>query len=553
MSQTTVLVGFLGSVLDAAPKGDRWRRWRPTIGICSQEELLVGRFYLLYGPGEEKLCRELVTDLAAVSPETEVIPRLISVRNRWDFEEVFGVLLDFARTLEFDLDRENWLVHITTGTHVEQICLFLLTESHHFPAQLVQTAPPKRSHGKTGPPSGRFQIIDLDLSRYDRLAGRFADERLELASLLKSGIATRNERFNRLIDQIERVASGSKSPILLTGATGVGKTRLARQIYELKRRKQGLPGPLVEVNAATLRGEMAASALFGHIKGAFTGALAERAGFLRAADGGVLFLDEIGELGLGEQSTLLRAIEEKRFRPVGSDREVTSDFSLIAGTNRNLTDEIRAGRFREDLLARIDLWTFRLPGLSERREDIAPNIDYELTRFAAETGTNLRFHPEALATFLRFAVSSQAKWPANFRDLRAAIFRMGTLADGGRISAENVAEEIARLREEDWQKNSGDDSSVTGNDAEDAILLSLLGKERLEKIDRFDRVTLAAVLRVCQNARSLSSAGRTLFDVSRQTKKSTNDADRLRKFLARFGLDWETVHSSRRIISQSPR
>ena len=101
------------------------------------------------------------------------------------------------------------------------------------------------------------------------------------------------------------------------------------------------------------------SALFGHAKGAFTGAVTERAGLLRAADGGVLFLDEIGELGADEQAMLLRALEEKRFLPLGSDKEVASDFQLIAGTNRDLEADVARGRFRDDLLARIDLWTFR--------------------------------------------------------------------------------------------------------------------------------------------------------------------------------------------------
>ena len=104
------------------------------------------------------------------------------------------------------------------------------------------------------------------------------------------------------------------------------------------------------------------SALFGHAKGAFTGAAAARDGLLRSADGGVLFLDEVGELGTDEQAMLLKAIEEKRFLPVGSDTEVGSDFQLIAGTNRDLKAAVAAGEFREDLLARIDLWTFRMPG-----------------------------------------------------------------------------------------------------------------------------------------------------------------------------------------------
>ena len=139
------------------------------------------------------------------------------------------------------------------------------------------------------------------------------------------------------------------------------------------------------------------SALFGHKKGAFTGAASDRAGLLRTANGGMLFLDEIGELGLDEQAMILRAVEEKCFLPVGSDVESTSDFQLIAGTNRDLQDAISEGRFREDLLARLNLWTFHLPGLVDRREDIEPNLDYELRRYAETEGHQVTFNKEAPA------------------------------------------------------------------------------------------------------------------------------------------------------------
>ena len=148
------------------------------------------------------------------------------------------------------------------------------------------------------------------------------------------------------------------------------------------------------------------STLFGHVRGSFTGALRDRPGLLRAADGGVLFLDEIGELGTDEQAMLLRAIEDKQFLPLGADREVRSDFQLIAGTNADLPAAVRRGRFREDLLARINLWTFRLPGLRERPEDIEPNLDHELANCAAVTGVRISMSQEARARFLAFATSA---------------------------------------------------------------------------------------------------------------------------------------------------
>src|SRR6185369_16384168 len=162
-------------------------------------------------------------------------------------------------------------------------------------------------------------------------------------------------------------------------------------------------------------------------------------------DGGILFLDEIGELGVDEQAMLLRALEDKTFLPLGSDREVTSNFQLIAGTNRDLGKEVAAGNFREDLFARINLWTFRLPALRERREDIEPNLAYELEEATKLLGVRVTMSREARERFLAFATSKEASWAGNFRDFNAAVTRMATLAQGGRISVSDVAEEVGRL------------------------------------------------------------------------------------------------------------
>ena len=242
----TVVIGFLGSTLDAGGQGaGRWEKWRPSVSLCQQEDLLIDRFELLHPPDLAHAAAQLAKDIASVSPETQVVLRPLPLGDPWDFEQVYGALHELARTYPFDPESEDYLVHITTGTHVAQICMFLLTESRHFPGRLVQTSPGQ------GPRyvQGAVQIVDLDLSRYDAIASRFREEQKEAASFLKSGIPTRNAAFNRLIDRI-----------------------------------------------------------FGHVKGSFTGALRDRPGLLRAANRGVLFLDEIGELGLDEQAMLLRAL-----------------------------------------------------------------------------------------------------------------------------------------------------------------------------------------------------------------------------------------------------
>ena len=367
-----------------------------------------------------------------------------------------------------------------------------------------------------------------------------------------------------MIAEIEQVALNSPAPILLSGPTGAGKSMLARRIYELKKARRQLSGSFVDVNCATLRGDGAASALFGHKKGAFTGAAEKREGYLKTADRGLLFLDEIGELGLDEQAMLLKAIEEKRFYPVGSDRESESSFQLIAGTNRDLRREAAAGRFREDLLARINIWHYRLPALAERREDIEPNIDHQLAVASQELGRATRFNKEARSAYLAYALSEHAPWRGNFRDLAASIMRLATLAGHGRIQNGHVAAEIARLKWQ-WQtpefSDGHPDFRQPENPSDAAFRLPTDNKgqpeipaaaERIcrileakglswDEIDRFDQLQLAAVAAECRRHKTLAAAGRALYQASRRKRSTPNDSDRLRKYLRRFGLEWADV------------
>ncbi|MCQ2378879.1 MAG: RNA repair transcriptional activator RtcR [Victivallaceae bacterium] len=520
-----VMISLLGCRLDSHGRGTgRWGIWRPSVALAMQNDIHFDRYHLLYQPEFFRLMEEVKADIESASPGTTVIPEELPMDDPWDFEEVYSRLYDFSRKKNFSAEENEYYIHITTGSHVAQICLFLLNESHHLPGVLVQTQPSRQGDAK-----GTYNVIDLNLARYDLIASRFEEERHDDLAFLKSGIATRNEKFNRLIETIERVAIRSVDPILLSGPTGAGKSQLARRIYELKKLNRQIKGDFIDVNCATLRGDQAMSTLFGHKKGSFTGAVAERSGLLKAADGGILFLDEIGELGSDEQAMLLRAIEEKKFLPLGADREESSSFQLICGTNRDLRCAVEAGRFRADLLARINLWDFVLPGLCERREDIEPNLEYELTRFSEKSGKHVTFSAEARRAFLDYALADETKWPGNFRDLNATVVRMATLAAGGRIDLATVRDEIARARREP--------------DGSDETLAALLGKDFDARFDRFDLAQLREVVSVCRSSRTLSEAGKRLFAVSRREKRSVNDADRLSKYLARFGLDFAALKS----------
>lgn len=525
-----VVIGILGSRLDHGGLGKRrWERWRPSIALLMHPEFQVDEYLLMYLPEDQLLLDLTVKDMAQVSPHTKVTSVPITCEDPWDFEQVYSQIHAVAVSQTFDVEQNNYFVNITTGTHVAQICLYLLAEAHYLPGKLLQSSP-----GKNGV-QGTYHVIDLDLSRYDQIASRFAKESRDAVTHLKSGIQTRNAAFNELIAQVEQVSIKSTAPMLLNGPTGAGKSQLAKRIYELKKQRGQLSGNLVEVNCATLRGDNAMSALFGHVKGAFTGALNARAGLLREAHQGLLFLDEIGELGLDEQAMLLRAIEEKIFMPFGGDQTVSSDFQLIAGTHRDLFELVRQGLFREDLLARINLWTYELPSLKLRSEDLEPNIEHELNNYARKAGYKVSFNKAARAAYLQFAYSPQALWRANFRDLNSSITRMATLAVGGRITEEVVAAEIIRLQRA-WQGFQNE--SMTGSER---LLESFLSPAQLANLDLFDRLQLSQVIKVCKASRSLAEAGRTLFNVSRDKKSSVNDSHRVKQYLQKFGLTFQQI------------
>ena len=277
------------------------------------------------------------------------------------------------------------------------------------------------------------------------------------------------------------------------------------------------------------------SALFGHTKGSFTGASNHRPGLLKEADKGLLFLDEIGELGLDEQAMLLRAIEEKRFLPVGADSEVSSDFQLIVGTNRDLKAMSNEGLFRKDLITRINLWSYELPSLANRMEDFEPNLDFEIARYSERYGEQLGLNKQAREKYLKFAKSSEATWAGNFRDLNASITRMGVLSEGGRIDEANVMQEIERLKN-DWIEDKG---KINNQDQLALKVNNIIGSQASSELDLYDLILLEGIAEVCANSRSMAEAGRKLFNRSRTQKASSNDSHRIKQILDKYGISFK--------------
>ncbi len=536
-----VVISVLGTQKDAhgGTGPARWDTWRPTIGLVQQDDLPIDELHLIFNKEHSRLAERIKADIKSVSPETTVVFDIINLKDPWDFEEVYEKFYDYSKSPCFHEEKTHYYIHISTGSHVEQICLFLLAESRHLPAKLIQTSPKEGHVRNSKDPKGTHNIINLDLSRYDKLAKRFEIERKDDVSFLKQGIETKNKEFNHLIDTIERVSVRSSEPILLTGPTGAGKSQLAKQIYLLKKQSGKIKGKFVAVNCATLGGDLAKSALFGHKKGSFSGADGDHVGYLKEADGGIIFLDEIGELPLEAQAMLLKAIEEKTFRPLGGTSDEYSDFILICGTNRDLSNDVKEHKFRQDLLSRINLWSFKLPGLAERREDIEPNLEYELTKFSQKTGKHISFNKEARELFLEFALSPKNDWSGNFRDLNAMIVRMATLADGGRITKDLVKDEINR-QEANYQQETDPHASVF---MPEKVLSSLLGQDYKTRYDAFDLSQLSYVIKICRESDSMADASRKLFAASIKEKKSNNNTDRLSKYLAKFGLKFRELEA----------
>ena len=238
-------------------------------------------------------------------------------------------------------------------------------------------------------------------------------------------LVTRSGEMDRVIRLGERGAASS-IPILIEGESGVGKEVVARAIQGASERRGK---PFVAVNCGALPANLAESILFGHEKGAFTGAVDRHVGKFAEAHGGTLFLDEVGELPLDIQVKLLRAIQEGEIDPVGGKRPVKTDFRLISATNKNLIELVKNGRFREDLYYRLHVFPIMVPPLRGRREDIAPLAQHFLARFAAEEGRRIRsITAEALAML------SAYDWPGNVRQLENTLFRAVVLADGDELT-----------------------------------------------------------------------------------------------------------------------
>jgi transcriptional regulator with GAF, ATPase, and Fis domain len=227
---------------------------------------------------------------------------------------------------------------------------------------------------------------------------------------------------------IEKVAP-TEARVLITGPNGTGKELVAHWLHQKSERSNG---PMIEVNCAAIPSELIESELFGHVKGAFTSANKDRAGKFEAANGGTIFLDEVGDMSLSAQAKVLRALQENKVQRVGSDKDIKVDVRVIAATNKDLKEEIKKGNFREDLYHRLAVILIQVPGLNERREDIPILVDYFSKKIAEEQGTSeKKFSSKALQLLQEY------DWTGNIRELRNVVERLIILGEK-EVSVEDV-------------------------------------------------------------------------------------------------------------------
>lgn len=495
-NRPTSLVILLDPVLDRGRKEKRWERWRPSVAIAELPELHVERVDLLCDADDLALAEIVAADLAMVLPGATVEVHALTCGPERSFAEAERSLDAWIPTQPFAPEASQLLVYAGSRTTPASIALTAAVIRGRIPGRLVLVEPP----------SG-----DEDFGRIDVMAaGPAVAAAAEPPLVTADRLPTRNRNVAALLDQIEKVAGRTDDPIVLHGAAGAGRSTVARWIHTIRHAAGRATGRCVQIDGFEIQDDLSTSQ-FGTRR--LSGAIAEAAG-------GTLIIEHVDALPRTAQIALARRL----------DRPGPETPGIVVSLVGTLADAVQRGALEDDLLAMLDGWVFELPPLAARPEDIEPAVDVALEEARRDLRRDARFEPEARAKFVAFARHDDTHWLAGFRSLRASVRRLATLADDGVVTVGDVDLELDRL--------SGREPVHEVAEAADVDLEALLGAAQYEALDRFDRVQLADVVHVCRNAASLSEAGRELFAASRARRKKVNDADRVRKYLLRFGLEF---------------
>ncbi len=390
------------------------------------------RVYLLSTPAMAEETERTAEAVRELHPGTAVSVRHLALPDPTDYgailREVRGVLPEIAAS-----PFEEICVATASGTPHMHACWMLLASSGELPARLLHVRPP-RFVSRTSP---LVTEVDLSVDEFPRFdAGRVL-ARMEAAAPVEPDLSVLCEEAGIVGDDPAFVAALERAvavapyhePVLIQGENGSGKEIVARLIHRMSPRSGE---PLVTVNCSAIPDELAESILFGHAKGAFTGAVRDEPGKFRRADGGTLFLDEVGELSPAIQAKLLRAVENQVIEPLGEGREVKVDIRLVTATHRNLAGRAEEGTFRTDLYYRLRGARIEIPPLRRRRGDVSRLAVHFLERFGKRYGKRWVFTPEALRRL------QHHDWPGNVRELEHAVREAAILCRGTRIEPEHL-------------------------------------------------------------------------------------------------------------------
>jgi len=383
--------------------------------LIVEDDLVLGRA-IQRGLMQKGHSAELVTTGSGLRSYLERrIPELILLDLTLPDESGLG-LLPWIKTLDEDIS----VMIITGDSEVSTVVEAMKRGADHFLAKPFSM--------------GQLQAEvenRIAAHRIHRRARVIRDRSLKPSEEVLPEMVGSSSPMARVRDLVLRVAE-AESSVLLLGESGTGKGLLARGIHQLSRRSAGA---FVELNCASIQTQLLESEIFGHERGAFTGALNRKPGLMEIADGGTLFLDEIAEMDIGAQGKLLKALEDHCFRRIGGTKEINSDFRLIAATNHDLEKDLKAGKFREDLYYRLNVFQIRMPPLRERHEDILKLAPHFIRTLNPLVGRQIR---KISAEALRLLQSYH--WPGNVRELRNVIERSMILARGTELKTEHLPE-----------------------------------------------------------------------------------------------------------------
>lgn len=386
-----------------------------------------------YAPKETEEYVEFAKSLS----EAKLVRHQVSLTSPMDFDEVYLRAIEVIRTVKHDHPAAELTYHVSPGTSVMAAVWIILSGSLH-PARLINSSLERGVEELKVPLSIASEYVPDVLAQAqetDEKLAEFAESRPQLRAAF-SDICYQSPEMELLVSRAAKVAPRSLS-VLLQGESGTGKELLARAIHEASKRQ----GKFVAVNCGAIPENLVESELFGHKKGAFTGADKDRDGYIQDADGGTLFLDELGEMPLYVQVKLLRVIQDGKVTRVGDTRPKNVDLRIVSATNRDLHREVLKDRFREDLYHRLAVIVFQIPPLRERSGDLGFLIDHILDdancNFSSEPG----FTAKSLSVAARRLLLSQ-RWPGNYRELTNVIMRAMFWCTGDTIDVQNVRDSM---------------------------------------------------------------------------------------------------------------